>query len=99
MKLVLPGGSGQVGQVIAGHFHQQGHDVVVISRDPQPAPWRSAQWDGRTLGAWQQELEGADVVIGLAGKNVNTRYTPENRRQIMASRVDATVVLGQAIAA
>src|SRR5690606_39795479 len=68
MKIVLPGGSGQVGQVIAGHFQQTGHDVVVLSRDPQPAPWRTVYWDGRSLGDWQPELEGADVVIGLAGK-------------------------------
>jgi uncharacterized protein (TIGR01777 family) len=99
MKILLPGGSGQVGQVIAGHFHSQGNEVVVLSRDPQPAPWRTAHWDGHSLGAWQQELDGADVVIGLAGKNVNTRYSAENRRQIMDSRVEPTRTLGQAIAA
>lgn len=99
MKIVLPGGSGQVGQVLAGHFQQSGHDVVVLSRDPQPAPWRTVSWDGRSLGDWQPELESADVVIGLTGKNVNTRYTAKNRRLIMDSRVEATRALGQAIAA
>lgn len=99
MKLVLPGGSGQVGQVIAGRFQKYGHDVVVLSRDAQPAPWRTVYWDGRSLGDWQPELEDADVVIGLAGKNVNTRYTAKNRRLIMDSRVEATHALDQAIAA
>jgi hypothetical protein len=94
MKIVLPGDSGQVGQLIAGHFHNQANEVIVLSRDPHRAPWRTAYWDGHSLGAWQQELDGADVVIGLAGKNVNTRYTAENRRQIMDSRVEPTRTLG-----
>jgi uncharacterized protein (TIGR01777 family) len=61
--------------------------------------WRVVAWDAATLGPWAAELDGADVVIGLAGRNVNCRYTPENRRLIMDSRVNATRVLGRAIAA
>jgi len=55
-------------------------------------------WDAETIGPWARELDGADVAIGLAGRSVNCRYTPENRRAIMDSRVLSTRVLGRAIA-
>ncbi len=99
MKIVLPGGSGQVGTVLARGFQADGHDVVVLSRQPRPTPWRTVEWDARTSGSWTSELEGADVVINLAGRNVNCRYGSENRRQIMDSRVNATRAVGAALAA
>jgi len=98
MRIVLPGGTGQVGTLLARAFHADKHDVVVLSRRPTPAPWRVAVWDPRMVGPWVSELDGADVVVGLAGRNVNCRYTPENRRAIFDSRVETTRVLGQAIA-
>lgn len=98
MKVVLPGGSGQLGTVLGRAFHGRGHEVVVLSRTPAPAPWRSVGWDGRTLGPWAEEVDGADVVVNLAGRSVDCRYTPENRRRILDSRVDSTRVLGEAMA-
>jgi len=98
MKIIIPGGTGQVGTLLARAFHRDGHEVVVLSRTPSTAPWRIVTWDARTLGDWAREMEGADVVINLAGKNVNCRYTPENRRLIMDSRVESARVVGQAIA-
>jgi uncharacterized protein len=99
MKIVIPGGTGQVGTILARSFHADGHDVVVLGRDPEPREWRVERWDAKTLGDWAGEFEGADVVINLAGRNVNCRYNPENRRQIIDSRVDSTRVVGEAIAA
>jgi hypothetical protein len=98
VKLVLPGGAGHVGAVLAGAFHGEGHEVVVLSRRPEPAPWRVTGWDGRTLGLWADELDTADVVINLAGRSVDCRYTPSHRREIMDSRLASTRVLGLAIA-
>ena len=98
MRVVIPGGSGQVGTVLARSFHADGHDVVVLGRRPLAAPWRSATWDARTIGPWAAELDGADVVINLAGRNVNCRYTPENRRAILESRVESARAVGQAMA-
>ncbi len=57
-----------------------------------------AAWDGRTLGDWVSEFNGADVIINLAGRSVNCRYNPANRRDIIGSRVRSTQVIGQAIA-
>jgi len=98
VKIVLPGGSGQVGTLLARRFQQDGHAVVVLSRGPGPAPWKTVSWDAATLGPWANEIDGADVVINLAGRTVNCRYTPNNRRLIKESRTNSTRVVGEAIA-
>ena len=98
MKVVIPGGSGHVGTVLARAMHGHGHQVTVLSRRPQSAPWRTLSWDGTTLGRWAQELDGCDVVINLTGRNVNCRYTPARRQQILESRVNSTRVVGEASA-
>ena len=98
MKVVIPGGSGQIGTVLARTFHGQGHDVVVLSRRPDARPWRVVAWDGATLDAWQREIDGCEVVINMAGRSVNCRYTAVNREAILQSRVQSTRVVGQAIA-
>src|SRR5689334_11766189 len=98
MKIVLAGGTGQVGTLLGRAFQAAGHEVVALSRQPRAAPWRVLVWDAETLGPWATELDGADVVVGLAGRNVNCRYTPENRRLIMDSRVNSARVVGRAIA-
>jgi uncharacterized protein len=97
LRIVLPGGNGQVGNILARYFHAQGHSVTVLARNPYAAPWRVVLWDGVTLGDWTRELEGADAVINLAGRNVNCRYTAAHRREIMDSRVVSTRVLGEAL--
>ena len=96
--IVIPGGSGQVGTILARAFHGDGHDVVVLSRRRLARPWRVVGWDGATLGAWQREVDGSDVVINLAGRSVNCRYTAANRQEILDSRVASTRVVGEAIA-
>ena len=98
MKIVIPGGTGQVGTVLARAFHGDGHEVVILGRAPQPAPWRTVRWDPASLGGWAKELDGSDVVINLAGRNVNCRYTPKNREEILQSRVVSVRTVGQAIA-
>jgi uncharacterized protein (TIGR01777 family) len=67
-------------------------EVVVIGRGGPVV------WDGRTLGPWASVIDGADVVVNLAGRSVDCRYNEANRRAIMESRVDSTRVLGEAIA-
>ena len=95
-KIVIPGGSGQIGMVLTRWFQDQGHEVVVLTRGTK-APGRSVKWDGKSEGDWFTEIDGADVVINLAGRTVNCRYTEENLKQMMDSRVDSTRIVGQAI--
>lgn len=98
MRIVIPGGTGQLGQIVARHFHATGHEVTVLSRTPKPTPWTTLHWDGRTLDpTWTRTLEGADAVIHLSGRSVNCRYTPENRREILDSRIIPTRLIGRAI--
>jgi len=97
LRIVLPGGSGQVGTILATYFQSQGHDVVVLARSTSPAPWRIVHWDGTAANRWTEELENADLVLNLAGRNVNCRYNDANRREIKESRTRTTRLLGEAI--
>ncbi|GAB2848176.1 epimerase [Lentzea nigeriaca] len=92
MKIVIPGGTGQVGGVLRRALGAAGHEVVVIGRSS------GVRWDGRTIGAWAEEVDGADVVINLAGRSVSCRYTRENLDEMMRSRVESARVVGEAIA-
>lgn len=99
-RIILAGGSGFLGQSLAKTLHGKGHEVIVLGR---AAPHRSAiarhvQWDGRALGDWAGLLDGAQAVVNLTGRSVNCRHTPENRREIIESRVNSVRVLGEAIA-
>src|SRR6202161_1564777 len=98
MKIVIPGGTGQVGTLLARAFVADGHEVVVLSRTPPKAPWRMVGWDAQTVGDWAAEIDGADAVINLAGRGVNCRYNAENRRLIKDSRIQSTLAVGKAIA-
>ncbi len=97
MKIVLPGGTGQVGGVLRRALTAAGHEVVVLTR--RPGRDGEVPWDGRTLGPWAEAVDGSDVVINLAGRSVSCRYTDENLRAMMDSRVDSARVVGEAIAA
>lgn len=99
-KLVLAGGTGFLGGVLAHHFAAQGMDVVILTRRPQArsGPIREVGWDGTTRGAWTGELEGARALINLAGVSVNCRYHTRNRRRLLDSRLNSTRVLGEALA-
>jgi uncharacterized protein len=100
-KIIIAGGSGYLGQYLAEHWVQQGKEIIILSRSARPTKngITYLAWDGKTLGAWQTALEGAQALINLAGRTVDCRYTAENKRQIMDSRVDSTRILGEAIAA
>jgi uncharacterized protein (TIGR01777 family) len=102
MRILLPGGSGQVGTILAWHLHAKGHEVTVLSRTPHAQashPWRTLAWDGLTPGPWTAEIDRSDAVIHLSGRSVNCRYNAANRRAIFDSRIKPTLLLGEVIAA
>src|SRR5688500_11980403 len=96
MKLVLAGGSGHLGGILTRAFEQQGHEVVILARRGS-GHGRTVRWDGRTLGPWVSELDGADAAINLAGRSVHCRYTPTNLTEMLTSRVDSSRAVGLAI--
>ncbi len=100
MKVVIPGGTGQVGAILTRAFVREDHEVVLLSRSQTTRKdARVVLWDGSSAGDWAAEVDGADVLINLAGYTVNCRYNKENRERIMSSRVNSTRALGEAVAA
>ncbi|MEW4372266.1 TIGR01777 family oxidoreductase [Paenibacillus kandeliae] len=89
-KVVLAGGTGFIGQYFEQRFLEMGYDVVIISRRPGHISWQDQAGIVRAL-------EGAQMVINLAGKSVNCRYNEKNKREIMNSRLETTRALGNAI--
>lgn len=111
-KIIIAGGTGFIGQALCNYFGGQ-NEIVVFGRGEKSRPTnafgennvkeaiskniRFVKWDGATLGDWATELNRADLVINLAGKSVNCRYTQKNKEEIFSSRTNATKVLGLAI--
>jgi len=98
-KIVIAGGSGFLGVALAEHLIAGGAEVVILSRNaPKIAgKWKHVVWDGRTLGDWRRELDGAAGLVNLAGRSINCVWTPEHREEILHSRIDATRILGEAV--
>jgi uncharacterized protein (TIGR01777 family) len=99
-KIVITGGSGYIGGVMARYFLQKGDEVHVISRHKTsqiPSESHFHPWDAKSLGAWTEAFENATAIINMAGKSVNCRYNEANKAEIYASRLDSTRVIGEAI--
>jgi len=98
-KIVLAGGNGYLGTVLAAYYAPLCQEVVILSRKPMPAKAniKTVVWDGKTMGNWCHELGSTDMLINLCGKNVNCRYTKANREAIVQSRVVPTKLLGEVI--
>lgn len=103
-KIVILGGSGHLGRIMTSHFVAAGHRVTIVGRGSLPASMMGpnvdfARWDGRTVEAhWASEVDGADVVLNLAGRTVDCRYNKVNLEQMLSSRIDSTRAVGEAIA-
>src|SRR2546426_10150569 len=97
-RIIVAGGSGFIGRLLTESLVSGNNDIVVLTRSPGPAveSIRQVGWDGRTLGDWARELEGARALINLSGRSVNCRYNERNRREIPESPVESTRVVGGA---
>ena len=97
MKIVIPGGTGQVGALLGRALRARGHSGWWSSAEARHRMERrfAGTADGRRLG---RRAHGADVVVNLAGRSANCRYTAANLKAMMDSRVDSTRAVGLAIA-
>ncbi|PWK70003.1 hypothetical protein LX99_04656 [Mucilaginibacter oryzae] len=98
-KIVLAGGNGYLGTVLAKYYRNLADEVIILARKPKPVDGNvhTALWDGETEAGWTVHLTGADMLVNLCGKNVNCRYTEKNKREIVRSRVLPTELLGRVI--
>lgn len=106
-KLIISGGSGFLGSLLTDHFGSQFEEIVLLSRKlvpnslreqkPKHKNTRTVLWDAKTLSGWEAEFDGADVIINMAGRSVDCRYSQKNKNLIMNSRVDSTAIIGKAI--
>jgi len=98
-KLIIAAGTGFLGQVLVEHFKDTFDEIVILTRgnSKKSGKINYRHWDAKTLTGWENELENASVLINLAGKSVDCRYTEANKKEILASRIDSTNALNQAI--
>ena len=111
-KIIIAGGSGFIGEEMIRYFGKENTIVILTRKLPgsknnrnqyssltnaELTKTRFVQWDGKTIGAWCQELEAADLIVNMAGKSVNCRYTAKNKKEIIDSRINATKIIGEAI--
>ena len=91
MNILIAGGTGFIGTYLKKRFEEKGENVKLVSRTGIDVPW--------VHQSLVDELEHTDMVINLAGKTINCRHTGENKKMILDSRIKATSLLGNAIAA
>jgi len=98
-KIIIAGGSGFLGKSLSSYFTTKGYKVVVLTRQHQldTKYIRYEKWDGKTIGKWVAQLEGAEALINMTGKSVDCRYNHRNKQKIYNSRIDSTYILGEAI--
>ena len=99
-RIVIAGGSGFIGRALAQEFCKRGYAVAVLTRSPRERTdgAKEIAWNAETAGVWAEQLDGADSLINLTGKNINCPHTPENLRGITSSRVNSVNALAAAIA-
>ena len=97
-KVIIAGGSGFLGQTLASSLLKDDYEVVILGRSEKTGlHGKFVYWDGKNIGDWSKELEGATALFNLAGRSIDCRYTEKNKALILNSRIDSTKVLGEAI--
>ncbi|HXR04045.1 MAG TPA: TIGR01777 family oxidoreductase [Verrucomicrobiae bacterium] len=100
-RILVAGGSGFIGQMLARDLLRQNYEVIVLTRSlrerDEDDGVKEVEWDGEHVGEWIQYLDGAEAVVNLTGRDVNCRHTPEHLREIAESRVNSVATIGGGI--
>ena len=103
MRVIITGGTGLIGGYLTSSLLHDGHDVIVLSRNPDqagdlPAGARAERWDGRTALGWGELADGADAIVNLAGENIaGGLWTAARKRRLRDSRLDSGKAMVQAV--
>ncbi len=93
-KIIIAGGTGLIGSALSSELERRGHEVLLLSRTPAEA---RIVWDGVHSGEWAEELIDCQAIINLAGSPISVKFTQANRKEIIASRLNPTGAIGNAI--
>jgi uncharacterized protein (TIGR01777 family) len=98
-KLIIAAGTGFLGQVLINHFKNKFEEIVILTRGKSQTidGIKYVNWNAKTFSGWENELENATVLINLAGKSVDCRYTKKNKQEILWSRIKSTKILNEAV--
>ena len=99
-KIILAGGSGQIGSALTVFFKTLAKEIVILTRNPVPQKDKNVTqvyWDGKSAGAWTAELEGADFIVNLTGKSINCLHNDQNKSELVHSRIDSVLAIAKAI--
>ncbi|NGM72710.1 TIGR01777 family oxidoreductase [Sphingobacterium sp. SGL-16] len=99
-RIVLAGGTGNIGKLLTLILIHLDYQVIIFSRRELKSSHpniRYIKWDGESLGNWVQEMEGIDTLINLSGKSIQCRFTDDNKKILLESRIEPTRILGEAI--
>ncbi len=103
MRVLITGGTGFLGQALAGRLQEAGYEVIVLSRQPErarlPPGMQAVRWDGRASTGWAHLADGAFALINLAGESIGQRWTEAIKRRIRESRLNAGHAVVAAVAA
>ena len=104
MKIIIAGGTGFIGTALINDLTASGHHVTLLTRNAQRVQRHSSglldaeQWDGATIGAWSQRLDGVDAVINLTGESIGgKRWSFKQKELLTTSRLNSTNAIVQAI--
>lgn len=102
MNIVVAGGTGFIGSSVVRLLSLQGHDVVVLTRNPEKDTLtpdvQLVRWDGATQGDWVAQVRGADAVINLSGESIGAgRWTSSRKDRLLGSRVNSARALLEAL--
>lgn len=96
-KVVIAGGTGFIGKALAAHLIESRYAVTILTRQPKNP--HEIQWDAKTIGSWQKELEDATAVVNLAGTPIGKHWSESTKLSILQSRLESTKAIGDAILA
>ncbi|MFD2673457.1 TIGR01777 family oxidoreductase [Marinicrinis sediminis] len=99
MRILIGGASGFIGQRLMARCKQEGYQVTTLTRGPtRQASYGLAAVNWDELLTHQEQLEGVDVIVNLAGETISQRWTEDAKERILQSRLETTHAIARLVA-